>query len=182
MALYPGLGTQSLEDAFFIEQDKKLREQMAAMKVMKESRENLHAVSGITNTMILDKLINLNIPPHIVASLSMIPLVEVAWADGVVSEKERTAVLSTIASDTPIDRELLENWLTRKPEPHLLDAWIHYVQGICEQCTPEERESLKHSLLDQCKTVAQSDGGILGIGTVSKEESSILKKLESAFN
>jgi hypothetical protein len=71
-----------LEDAFFLEEDRVLRERLRAMQNLAESKEALSSVSGITNDVILTKLVELNVKPETVAALAAVPLVEVAWADG----------------------------------------------------------------------------------------------------
>jgi hypothetical protein len=176
------IGSSELEDAFFLKQDKKLTEQLAAMKKMKETKANLKKVSGIENDAVLQKLIDLKIPPHIVASLSMIPLVEVAWADGTIGEKEHEAILKAANLNSDIDRELLKSWLSNKPEPVLLEAWTLYVNGLCDQMSADEKKILKETLLSHAYNVANVEGGFLGVGSkLSKKEKDMLQKLEASF-
>jgi hypothetical protein len=176
------IGSSELEDAFFLKQDKKLTEQLAAMKKMKETKANLKKVSGIENEAVLQKLIDLKIPPHIVASLSMIPLVEVAWADGTIGEKEHETILKAAGLNSDIDRELLKSWLTHKPEPVLLEAWTLYINGLCEKMNADEKKILKETLLFNAYKVANVEGGFLGVGSkLSKKEKEMLQKLEASF-
>jgi len=176
---------KTLEDAFFLKQDKKLIEELKAMEAMKESRESLAAVSGIKNQAVLDKLVKLNVRPETLASLAIIPLVEVAWADGAVNEKERDATLKAATTagfaKGTIDYELLENWLTHKPEGKLLGAWQAYIKGLCEVLSKEEREDLKNELIGHARAVASASGGILGMAAISRAEMQMIEKLESAF-
>jgi hypothetical protein len=180
---------KSLEDAFFLKEDQKLVENLRAMRAMAENKETLRKISGITNETILQKLIELNIRPETLASLCLVPLVEVAWADGSIDPKESQALLS--AADTmgmkqgSIDHELIQQWLTHKPSTNLLTAWTHYIQGLCEQLSGEEKQTLKKELLTQARTIAEASGGFLGLNIgnrVSKSESEMLKRLEAAFN
>jgi len=176
------IGGQELENAFFLKQDKKLTEQLAAMKKMKETKENLKNVSGIDNEAVLQKFIDLKIPPHIVASLSVIPLVEVAWADGSIGEKEHDAILKAANLDSTIDRDLLKSWLAHKPEPALLEAWTHYINGLCEKMSADEKKLLQKSVLSHAYKIANVEGGFLGVGSkLSKKEEAMLQKLEASF-
>lgn len=173
---------RSLEDAFFLAQDKKLMEQLAKMKKMKETKENLKKVSGIENEAVLQKLVDLNIPPQIVASLSIVPLVEVAWADGEVGKREKEIIVKAAHLDSAIDRELLASWLAHKPEPKMLEAWTHYLCGLCEKLSAKERKLLRDTLLAHAYDVAKAEGGFLGLGSkISKKEKAMLDKLEDAF-
>lgn len=177
---------KSLEDAFFYNKDKKLIEQLHKMEKMKETKAALAKVSGITNDSVLEKLVRLNVRPEVIASLAVIPLVEVAWADGEIHEEEEKAVLKaacvTFITKNSVDFDLLKSWLERKPDAKLLKAWIHYIEGLCEQLTINQRKALKKEFLGHAKEVAKAAGGFLGLGNkISKAEQKILDKLESAF-
>ena len=52
------------------------------------------SASTLRNETILKKLLELNIHPDLLATLTMVPLVETAWADGKIQENERTATLN----------------------------------------------------------------------------------------
>jgi hypothetical protein len=182
------LFSKPLEDAFFSSQDQKLIEELRALRKMKETRESLSRISGIKNEAVLDKLVSLNVRPETLASLCVVPLIEVAWADGTIDEKERKAILSaaekTGFKQGEIDHDLIKQWMTHKPPSEMLTAWIHYIQGLCEQLTSEEKKSLQAEIIGHAKTIAEASGGFLGMGignTISKAEKDMLMKLDSAF-
>jgi hypothetical protein len=182
---YLDVQRRKLEDAFFQESDKKLIENLKKMKQMKETGEVLAKVSGIHNQKVLQKLVELEVRPETLASLSVIPLVEVAWADGTLSREEEEAVLNAAAArgikEGSVEHCLLREWLKNKPPAKLLSAWVHYIGGLCEKLTEKEKESLKKELLGQAQKVAEASGGLLGMGAISKEEKEVLKKMEWAF-
>jgi hypothetical protein len=176
---------RSLEDEFFRREDQRLMERLRELKQKETSREALSRASGITNPAILDKLLDLDIRPEIVGALAVIPLAEVAWADGTLDAKERRAILDRAeTSGIPpgsTGHDLLQSWLERKPEPKLLTSWIHMVQGICEQMTAEQVAALRAGLVERTRAVARASGGIFGVGSVSAAEEEMIKRLESAF-
>ena len=177
---------RDLEDSFFAQEERLLIEKMQSLNKKKKTKEALAEVSGIRDDGILQKLLDLDIKPDIVAALAIVPLVEVAWADGTVDPKEREAVLQAAESHEihkgDDEYQLLETWLKRRPEPQLLDAWTHYIGGLCKELTPEERTVLKNELLDHARLIAESSGGFLGLGNkVSKSEADVLEKLAKAF-
>lgn len=177
---------RDLEDLFFLKQDQKLIEQLKAMQQMAETKEAIAKVSGITDDAILDKLIKLSVRPETLASLALVPLVEIAWADGKVDEREKAALLKAAIEQgfdqNSIDYKLLETWATHRPSPRLMDAWVHYVQGLCQQLTDTEKQNLKAQLIGHAREIATSSGGFLGLGNVSKSEQRVLEKLEAAFD
>jgi hypothetical protein len=179
------IGRKRLEDAFFIENDKQIIEKQKALKKMRETKASLAKVSGIHNEAVLEKLVELEVRPETLASLAVIPLIEVAWADGSVSKKEETEVLAAAAGmgikKGGIEHGLLEQWLTHKPPQKMTDAWVHYIQGLGERLTKQEKSALKSELLGQATKIAESSGGVLGVAAVSKEEKDVIKKMEDAF-
>ena len=176
----------ALERAFFIETDRKLIEELQIMRNMDESRQNLATASGITNEIVLTRLVELDIHAETVASLAMVPLVAVAWADGHMDPKERDAIMHAsenagFARDG-IDYVLLDRWLSHKPGPELVDAWGEYVQGLCELLQPAERAALRKDIMDHAQAVAEAAGGFLGLlARVSVEEEHVMEKLCMAF-
>jgi hypothetical protein len=183
--MYLDVQRRKLEDAFFQENDKKLIENLKKMQRMKETADVLAGVSGIHNQKVLQKLVELDVRPETLASLSVVPLVEVAWADGSLSKEEEAAVLTAAAArgikPGSVEYGLLREWLDNKPPAKMLTAWIHYVEGLCEKLTAHEKESLKKQLLGQAQKVAEASGGLMGMGAISKEEKEVLKKMEKAF-
>ena len=178
---------RDLVESFFIKEDQKLIEELKTMRKMKETKENLSKVSGIHNDAVLQKLVDLEVQPETVASLAIVPLVEVAWADGDVDEKEKKAILKGIAtagfSSSGVDHSLLESWLLRKPPQKMMAAWKHYIHGLCGRLTDKERTALKEEILLHARTVAEASGGFLGLtSSISAEEKAMLKKIEEAFS
>ncbi len=177
---------KSLEDEFFRREDKRLIAKLSDLKAAEANREALAKASGITTPEILDTLLRLGIRAETLAALSIVPLVEVAWADGTLDPKERRTVLDR-ARDSGVApgstaQALLEAWLERRPDPKLLDAWTHMVRGISDQLGAADAARLKTGLLDQARAVAGASGGVLGMGAkVSGAEATMLAQLEAAF-
>ncbi|MBL8013724.1 MAG: hypothetical protein JNN05_07735 [Candidatus Omnitrophica bacterium] len=176
---------RSLEEAFFIDRDNKLIAERKRLEEMQKTKEVLTQVSGIRDSKLLDQLIALNMSPASLASLMIFPLVAVAWADGQLSDVEKTAVLEAAASQgikpqTP-NYAILEAWLSKPPAPSLLDVWIDYIRAIRGVMQPQEFSALQTELLQRAQKVAGASGGVLGIGKVSTEEKAVLNKMQDAF-
>ena len=128
---------QSFEDEFFRREDQRLMERLSELKAVEATGEALGKASGITNPAVLEKLMELGIRAETIAALSIVPLVEVAWADGPLDAKERRAIVERAAVDCDSTAgALLEAWLDRRPDPKLLIAWTHLVQAMSEQLGP----------------------------------------------
>ncbi len=172
---------RALEDAFFKNQDAALVEKLR----QQTTREELAAASGITDPAALDAILATGITPRTMAALSLVPLVFVAWADHIMDERERRAVLSAadeagVPEDGP-GYELLEAWLEQRPPAALFDAWKHSISAAMEQLDRATGEQFRDSVVARARRVAKATGGILGIATVSATESKVLDEIEGAF-
>jgi hypothetical protein len=174
-----------LEAAFFLQEDRILMERLQAMQRLAETKEALSSVSGITDDAILSRLVELNVKPETVAALAAVPLVEVAWADGKIESAEREAVLKHAnkmgIAPGSVEGELLERWLTHRPESSLLTAWQTCLKGLCESLSSEERVFFREELLHATKATAEAAGGFLGLGQISTSEKRVLESLAGSF-
>jgi hypothetical protein len=173
----------SLENVFFFVQDHVLLESRKKLQQMSDSVESLARVSGIEDPDVLRSLAELNVRPETLASLAIIPLLEVAWADGMVSARERSAILKAAGAlrtkNETVDLALLERWLALEPEPGLVEAWARYTRALVARMPPAEGERMKTDLLGQAEKIAEASGGLLGLGhKVSKKEQAVLDKLK----
>jgi len=176
--------SRSLEDAFFAQEDRRLVESLREMKVLEETTGLLAEVSGLRDPGLLDHLARLGVTPAAAASLAILPLVEVAWADGVVEPAEKQALLASLDKALffqTIDRDIVEAWLDRRPPEALLRAWDRYVEDLAAQLSPAERKALGAEVLDHAGQVARAAGAFLGFGGVSKAEQAVLDRLARAF-
>jgi predicted RND superfamily exporter protein/CRP-like cAMP-binding protein len=162
--------TQTLEEAFF----------------RPSALANLSLSDGPDDSAWVGQLAGMGIDAGTVAALTLIPLIEVAWADGKMEENERRAVLAGaeahgIATNSSSFR-LLEMWLSDPPEPDLVAAWREYISAVCRTLSFEGKLRLKSSLIGGARDVAESAGGFLGFRSVSPAEEQVLSRLEQAFD
>jgi hypothetical protein len=176
---------RALEEEFFRKEDQRLIAKLKELKAKEATREELGRISGIKNTAILDRLVELGINPQTMAALAIVPLAEVAWADGAMDAKEEQAILDRAAKSGVVPGssgyDLLKSWLERRPDPKLLTAWIHMMQGISENLSGEQVEALRAGLVERVRAVASASGGVLGVGKISSAEAEMIRQLESAF-
>ena len=176
----------ALEDAFYREDTETYRSQLELRREEEDALEALAAASGIGEETVLRRLAGLGIRADTLAALTLIPLIEVAWADGKMDAKEREAVLSG-AESTGIEREnpsygLLKIWIEDQPAPDLVDAWREFIGTLCRELGNEQRAHLEQNILGRARQVAEAAGGFLGLGPkVSKQESAVLESLSRAF-
>jgi len=177
---------KALEDSFFAKENQKLLDKMRAEQHRKEAKAGLAEVAGISDDSTLEKLVGMGIEPDTWAALSLVPLVEVAWADGTLDPKERRAVLSAAEANGiaagSAGAALLDSWLQARPGPELIAAWGEYMVEVCAGLEERERQALRSEILGRARSVAEAAGGILGMmNRISSEEEAVLAELEKPF-
>jgi hypothetical protein len=178
---------KALEEAFFAKENERLRQRLRDVDAAKSKKETLAAVSGITDDAVLERLAALSLDSDTLAALSLAPLVMVAWADGSIDDKERSAVLSGAAEAgigrRDVSHQLLDEWLKGPPPRELLATWTDYIRAISASLDGEGRHALKAELLGRARRVAEATGGFLGVGRrISASEEAVLEQLERAFS
>lgn len=135
---------------------------------------------------VLEHFVSLDIRDDRLAALFVIPIVEVAWADGNVDDKEREAILAAaeaiVLGRGSASTQLLRHWLTQRPDRGVRAAWNQYVAAFSATLGHEAKIAFKRELLESARSVAEAAGGLLGLGNnISKSEHIVLDELEQAF-
>ncbi len=177
---------KALEEEFFAKHNQRLLQQFRETMAAKAKQEALAAASGITDAAVLEQLAAVDLSSETMAALSLVPLVEVAWADGTLDAKEQSALLAAaeqagLSKDSASYR-LLEEWFRERPSPKLLAAWNGYVASLLGTLDAQATHALKLDLLGRTRVVAEAAGGFLGLGRrLSSAEHAVLTELEQAF-
>lgn len=176
---------KALEDRFFSERDKVLLEKLRQEIENNENVDALAAATGIKDQNVLKALVDQNIGAETLTSISLVPLVAVAWADRVLEPAERDAILKAadeagIKSDSAA-YQLLASWMNSKPADDLLECWTAYIAELKPTLDETAFNQLKTSVLGRAKEVAEAAGGFLGLGNTSLSENLVLSQLEESF-
>lgn len=178
---------QALEDSFFHKKDQELLARLKEAAAGTQGlRKELAAATGVGDVAFLDKLVDLGIQPETALALSLVPLVQVAWADGKIQEAERKAILSAAhdsgIGETSPSYALLQDWLQNAPGEELEATWRGYVEALIETLSAHERRNFCESSLKRARSVAAVAGGVLGLGNkISASEKRVLDELATAF-
>lgn len=186
-AEFLGKRRRSLEEDFFRRQDAALLERSRSAQQRASARATLASASRITDPALLDDLVDMGITPETLIALSLVPLIEVAWADDKLEPAEKDAILKAaqqagLAEDSP-GLQLLKNCLAARPSANLKRLWTQYIQSVCASLSATERDSLRAELLERATQVAEAAGSFLGLGSkVSAQEQALLSELSAAFD
>ena len=177
---------KALEDSFFALENAKLLQQLREESAKEEKRKEFREYLNIESEEIIDALVELEVEPETLVAFSMVPLVEVAWADGEIQPKERDAIIKA-AVERGVEEgsptcDLLRNWLQTKPDPRLLEVWRSYIDELKESLGERSRAHLKSGTMGRARAIAEAAGGFLGVASISPAEKEMLEKLEWAFD
>ena len=180
---------RSLEEEYFRTQDAKLIEKLRERGKVEEIAEALAVKLQIDNPALLRRIMALGVTLDTGAAFLLAPLVQVAWAEGGVTDREREKVLR-IATERGIDPSSpayarLQEWLRTRPADAIFDTAVEAIKTGLSVLTPAERADRIKRIVDACREVASASGGLgrlLGLGTgVSTEEESILDAMAATL-
>jgi len=177
---------KALEDSFFANENAKLLKELREVSAREEKRKEFREYLNIDNEEIIDALVELEVEPETLIAFSLVPLVEVAWADGEIQPKERDAIIQA-AIERGVEEgsptcDLLRNWLQTKPDPRLLEVWRSYVEAVMGSLGERSRAHLKSGTMGRARAIAEAAGGFLGVASISAAEKKMLEELEWYFD
>ena len=85
---------KALEDSFFAKENERILQELRAASARAEKKKEFQEYLNIDNDEIINALVDLEVEPETLVAFSLVPLVEVAWADGEIQPKEREKILT----------------------------------------------------------------------------------------
>jgi hypothetical protein len=175
---------KAIEDVFFNARDQDLIQKLKQEMAASEAREAMTLASGIDDDAVLDSLISCGITPESMASVALIPLVAVAWADNKMEDNEKEAILKAAneagVAEGSASFQSIAAWLDNRPDASLTEAWKDYMTALNESIDPVAFNQLKALVMRRAENVAEAAGGFLGLGNkVSDAERKVIDDLGS---
>ena len=173
------------EEGYFRAQDAKLIEKLREDARLEEIVLALAERLQVDNPELLRRVIALGVTLDTGPAFLLAPLVQVAWAEGKITDRERETVLRLavargVEEGSPAYAQLLK-WLQERPSDNLFDTAMEVIRGGLALLPPGEREERLKRLVQACHEVAEASGGlakVLGLGSgVSGEEEAVLEAM-----
>jgi tellurite resistance protein len=173
------------EEEYFRRKDRELLEKMRQAAAAEQARRDLGAKAGMTDPDLIRELQELGFTPDTVSLLPLVPIVQVAWAEGGISPAERRLLLELargrgIEEGSAADRQLAD-WLDRRPSADVFARATRLIAAMLADADADAdaapRDLSAEDLVKQCERVAASSGGMFGIGRVSAEERAALEQI-----
>ena len=174
---------RALEEEYFRRKDQELVEKIRQKAAAADAQRALGDSTGISDPEILHELQARGFTTDTVALLPLMPVLQVAWAEGGVTPAERLLVekLATargIEPGSPADAQLMD-WLANRPSDHVFAGAARLIAVLLAAGSDMVSDLSADDLVAQCQKVASVSGGILGLGRVSLEEKTLLESIAS---
>ena len=173
---------RTLEEEYFHRKEKEVIEKMRRKAQADDQRRRLGEQIGFADEEVLRILQDLGYTPDTIMLLPLVPLIQTAWAEGGVTQKERNLIVSearerAVTSGSPAD-EQLNRWLNHKPSEDFFEQTLRAMRAILQTQTPETRAARERDLLSRATAIASASGGIIGFHAVCDEERQILAHIQ----
>jgi hypothetical protein len=175
---------RALEDEYFRRRERELVEKMRTAAAAEQARGELGKKTGLQDPSLLQELQDLGFTPETVMLLPLVPMLEIAWAEGGITASERHMLVKLARSrgideHSAADRQL-QTWMTSRPDPAVFERAGSLIAAMLSSGSEEVRGGLTgEDLVAQCEKIAAISGGILGMGYISREERELLSRIAS---
>lgn len=176
---------RDLEEEYFRKQDQELIEKMRRAAAADEARRALGAQSGISDPALLREIEQLGFTPDTVGLLPLVPILQVAWAEGGVSPEERRLLVEVartrgIVEGSPADRQL-SDWMAQMPPQEVFARATRLIGAMLSAHSPADSAFTADDLVKYAEIIASASGGIFGMNKISKEERAAIAQLQAAL-
>ena len=173
------------EDDYFRKKDRELVEKMRQAAAAERAKNELSAKTGLGDPVLVQELQELGFSPETVVVLPLVPIVQMAWAEGGITPAERTLLVELarergIAQGSAADR-LLSDWMSREPSADVFERAARLIRAMLDANVPEHAAMNADDVIKYAESIAAASGGILGIGRISSEERATLAKIADAL-
>ncbi|MQA29113.1 MAG: hypothetical protein GEU82_04635 [Luteitalea sp.] len=172
---------RALEEDYFRRKDQELIEKMREKVAAERAQQALGATTGLTDPALLQELQTLGFTLDTVSLLPLVPVLQVAWAEGGVTAGERNLIrrlaeVRGIKTGTPADAQLT-SWLEHRPPDAVFAGAGRLIRAMMETNADVVGDLSADDLVAYSEKVAAASGGVFGIGRVSGEERELLASI-----
>lgn len=176
---------RSYEERYFHMKDAELVEKLRSVFQRNLDRDELRKITGVQDEKLLDRLLDVQVRGEMMTAFKLLPLVEIAWADGTLDHREADAVehaASRFGMTPGPAMERLREWLRRGPTPEVRALWRRYADELRNTLTPRQLSEFREDLLKTARGIADCSGGVLNVFfNTSVAEKRIIEEVRRAL-
>ena len=156
------------EEDYFRKKDRELVEKMRKAAAADRAQGELSAKTGLHDPAMIAELDALGFTPETISVLPLVPIVQMAWAEGGITPAERTLLVKLarergIAEGSAADRQL-SDWMARQPSADVFARATRLIRAMLDTGSAEAGTMSADDLIKYSESIAAASGGILGIG------------------
>jgi hypothetical protein len=172
---------RALEEEYFRKKDRELVERMRRAAESEQARTQLGQTIGISDPALLQDLEELGFTAETVALLPLVPLLQMAWAEGGVSGAERALIVKLarsrgVADGSAADRQL-NAWLETRPDEAVFARAGRLIRAVLDTGAAGAGGLTADDVVQQAERIAAASGGFLGLGRISADEKALLARI-----
>ena len=171
-----------LEETYFRKQDERKLDQMHARTETEADRARMAEITGLQDEDAITALQEMGFTSETVDLLHLLPLVEVAWAEGAPANRERELIFKLarargIREGGEAD-QILDKLLTDQPSGRFFETTLHATRVLLEALPEEKRVRSRENIIAYCNEIAGiMYGGILGHAQIPDEERRLINHI-----
>jgi hypothetical protein len=170
---------RALENEYFRRRDQELITELRRQGSLERDRRALGEELAIVDPNLLSRLQGIGFSADNLELLHLVPMVEVAWAEGDVTAREREMILALaerrgIDRDSPVYQQLV-GWLENEPTSDFYETALDAIRATLDGEDETAREADLKDLVEWSIRIAEATGGILGMAKVCREERECLQ-------
>jgi hypothetical protein len=174
---------RALEEEYFRKKDRELVEKLRRAADADRARGELARQTGVSDPALLAELQELGFTGDTVVVLPLVPVLELAWAEGGITAAERQMLVSLarsrgIAEGSAADG-LLTAWMASRPSPDVFTKATRLISALLDSGSAAAQGLTADQLVAYCEQIASASGGLLGlpIRAISMEERNLLTRI-----
>jgi hypothetical protein len=175
------------EDDYFRKKDKELIEKMRAAAAADRSKSEMSAKTGLSDPALLSELDALGFTPETISVLPLVPVVQMAWAEGGITPAERALLIKLargrgIAEGSPADQQL-SDWMAQQPSADVFARATRLIRAMLDAGSSDAETLSADDIIKYSENIAAASGGIFGIGIrrISPDERATLAQIVAAL-
>jgi hypothetical protein len=180
----PDQDARSREEEYFWKKDQELIDKIRRRAAADQAKREMGAKTGLDDPELIEELHALGFTADTVGLLPLAPLVQMAWAEGGVSNAERQLIVQLARSRGIVEGSAadgqLSAWLERQPDAQVFTRATRLIRAMLASPTAQAGVTAD-DLVKYCEDIAAASGGILGIKKISAEERALLSTLAASL-
>jgi hypothetical protein len=173
-----------LEEEYFGRKNQELIQKLRERRAREEDRQKMAEMMGVDDQDVLEALQDLGYTSETILLLHIVPLVEIAWTEGGVADREREMIFKIAEArgvqHDGVAHEMLSHWLENRPSEKFFDNSLRAIRLIFDLLPEEQRMAGHRDLITYCSQIASAvSNGIFGRGGINDEERALIAHIAS---